>query len=103
MTALVWDQDTDRTFETGIDRGVLYPIGIGRPAVVWNGLTAVTETGSRDLKEYYYEGIKIFARVVPGAFSGKIEAVTYPDVMDEMAGVVSNSPGVRIHDSPFVI
>lgn len=97
MTALVWDKLEERRFETGIDRGVIYPSW--GPVSVWNGLVSVTETGSREVKEYYYEGLKVFERVVPGAFSGKIEAYTYPDILDLMTGVEDWAPGVYVHDS----
>jgi len=95
VTRIDWDQITDRTFETGIDRAVLYTAE--RPAAAWNGLTAVTETGSPETKEYFYEGLKVLVRVIPGAYSGKIEAVTYPDVLDEITGTLSHSAGIRVH------
>lgn len=98
MAVLIWDQIEDRQYEIGIDRGVLY--ASGRPAVVWNGLVSVTETGSSEVKPYYYQGLKVLERVIPGSYSGKIEAFTYPAVLDELTGIVSRSPGIRVHDSP---
>ena len=50
MTALVWDADGSRLYETGVDRGVLYPrdpsTGAYGTGVAWNGLTNVTESPS---------------------------------------------------------
>lgn len=97
MTKLDWDLLVDRQYETGIDRGVLF--STGRPAVVWNGLISVTENGSPETKEYFYEGLKILVRMVPGAYTGKIEAITYPDVLDELTGVVPHASGIRVHNA----
>ena len=50
MSKLVWDKTGERFYETGVDRGVLYPMGTDRTypkGVAWNGLTAVTETPKR--------------------------------------------------------
>ena len=47
--ALTWDDIGERTYETGVDHGVLYPIddtGAYTPGVAWNGLTTVTESPS---------------------------------------------------------
>lgn len=41
MAELVWGGNGQRYFETGIDRGVLYP-RVG-PGVPWNGLTGISE------------------------------------------------------------
>ena len=49
MARLVWDKTGERFYETGVDRGVLYPIqegGVYSKGVAWNGLTAVTESPS---------------------------------------------------------
>ncbi len=97
MAKLIWDLIEDRRYEIGIDRGVLYTNS--RPAVVWNGLVSVAETGSPEVKSYYYQGLKVLERIVAGSYSAKIEAFTYPDILDEITGVVSESPGIRVHDS----
>ena len=49
MSRLVWDKVGERFYETGLDRGVLYPMGTGGTSdkgVAWNGLTAVNESPS---------------------------------------------------------
>ena len=96
MTALVWDRVEDRRFETGIERGVLFPLdGDAQP---WNGLVSVTENRAREIKSYYIDGIKFLDHIVPGSFSGKIQAYTYPDVLDVVLGTQEFAPGVNVHD-----
>lgn len=97
MTALAWNLVGDRRFETGVDRGVLYPMD-GDAPVSWSGLTEVTEDLGREIKSYYVDGIKYLDHQVVGAFSGKIQAYTYPDKLDELTGVVPYAPGVYLHD-----
>ena len=46
---LKWDQTGERLYETGIDRGVIYPqseAGDYPMGEAWNGLTSVTESPS---------------------------------------------------------
>ena len=40
MTKLAWDQAGQKTYQAGLDRGVLYLLD---KAVAWNGLTGVEE------------------------------------------------------------
>lgn len=96
MTALAWDQVGDRRYETGVDRGVLYiPSG---PAVPWNGLVSIAEETEREIKSYYLDGIKFLDRHVPGSYSAKLSAFTYPDELDELLGMKELNPGVFAHD-----
>jgi len=96
MTALVWDQVGERRYETGVDRGVLYPPS--GDAVPWNGLISVNETVSREVKPYYIDGVKFLDHHVPGSYAAKISAFTYPDEMDALVGTQEFSPGVFVHD-----
>jgi hypothetical protein len=96
MTALQWHQPGERRYETGIDRGVLYlPEG---GAVPWNGLVSVDEVVGREVKPYYIDGIRFLNHHVPGSYSAKLSAYTYPDEMDALVGTEEYSPGVFIHD-----
>jgi hypothetical protein len=96
MTTLAWDQVGDRRYETGIDRGVLYlPDG---NAVPWNGLVSITENTEREVKSYFLDGVKFLDRHVPGSYSAKLGAFTYPDELDELLGTQEFNPGVFIHD-----
>lgn len=96
MTVLEWDKVGDRRYETGVDRGVLFPPS--GPAVPWNGLTSVSETVSRDSKSYFLDGIKYLEHHVPGSYSAKLSAFTYPDELETLLGMAEYAPGVFLHD-----
>lgn len=98
MTAIIWDQAGERTFEYGVDRGVLYdPDGIGVP---WNGLTSVEEANNNTVEAVYFDGIKINDLVTVGEFSGVIRAFTYPDEFLECEGTFEDQDGIFITDQP---
>lgn len=85
MTILVWDNLEDRTYETGLDRGVLY-LQDGS-AVPWNGLTEVNEKNTGESVPVYYDGRKINNLVSLGDFEASLKAVTYPDEFVELEGM----------------
>ena len=62
MSALVWDQVGERTYETGTKKGVLYPQATGGTyptGVAWNGLTSVSESpDGGDANDIYADDIK---------------------------------------------
>jgi hypothetical protein len=95
MTAIVWDRLEDRRFETGIERGVLYPGGAG---VAWNGLVSVVESPGREAKVYYQDGLKTLIRLVAPGYKAKITAFTYPAQLDWLQGNEQIAPGVNLHD-----
>lgn len=96
MAKLEWGKVEDRTFEAGVERGVLYPLA--GPGVAWNGITEVAEKTSREVKSYYLDGIKFLDHHVPGAYAAKLSAYTYPEELEKILGVHEWIPGVRIHD-----
>lgn len=96
MTVLEWDKAGERIFENGVDRGVLYTVeGV---AVPWNGLTQITENTTGEVKSYWLDGVKYLDHYVPGSYSSKLEAFTYPDELDELTGIAPYAPGVYLHD-----
>lgn len=96
MTTLEWDRTGERFFEVGVERGVLFTTdGV---AVPWNGLTQITENTEREVKSYWMDGVKYLDHHVPGSYSAKLEAFTYPDVLDELTGTKRYAPGVYLHD-----
>lgn len=101
MAAIVWDKSGERTYETGIDHGVLYPYNKGTHAydkgVAWNGLTTVTESPSgAEASAQYADNIKYLNMVSAEEFSATIEAFTYPDEFGECDGTAEVAPGVKI-------
>jgi hypothetical protein len=98
MTALVWDKPSDRTYQSGVDRGVLYlSDGSG---VAWNGLTSVEDDTSATLTSYWLDGVKYLDNLAPGDYAGKLKAFTYPDEFDLANGIVPAAPGLMYHDQP---
>lgn len=98
MTALEWGTVGDRRFETGVERGVLYLLD--GSAVPWNGLTEITDDRASEIKSYWIDGVKYLDHYVPGAYSGKISAFTYPDEFDAVLGNADFAPGVITYDQP---
>lgn len=96
MTVLQWDQLSERRFETGVDRGVLY-LTDGR-AVPWNGLASISEDKEREVKPYFLDGIKYLDHHAPGVYSAKLGAFTYPDELEDILGSTEFVPGVMLHD-----
>ena len=97
MAKLIWDASGTRTFETGADHGVLYvreDAGYGE-GVVWNGLTAVTESPSgAEASAQYADNIKYLNLVSAEEFGATIEAFTYPDEFGECDGTAEPRPGL---------
>lgn len=100
MSRIEWDQVGERTYETGVDHGVLYPIasdGKYPLGVAWNGLTAVTEspTGAEATAQYA-DNIKYLNMLSAEEFGATVEAYTYPDEFGECDGSATLVKGVTI-------
>lgn len=97
---LVWDQTSDRLYETGVKMGVLYPqdaAGTYPKGVAWNGLTAVTESPSgAEATALYADDIKYLNLMSAEEFAATVEAYTYPDEFAECDGSASIAKGVSI-------
>lgn len=101
MSRLVWDQTGERLFETGTDRGVIYPYDTANhtygKGVAWNGLTAVTESPSgAEASPLYADNIKYLELRSAEEFGATIEAYTYPDEFAVLDGSASLADGVTI-------
>lgn len=98
MTAIIWDQVGERTFQTGVDRGVLFlKNGQGVP---WNGLTSVDDDSTFQVASAYLDGVKYLQAVAPSDYSGTLKAFTYPEELDELTGLLTVTDGLRYHDQP---
>ena len=97
---LVWDKTGEHFYETGIKNGVLYPMsesGTYPKGVVWNGLTAITESPSgAEATALYADDIKYLNLMSNEEFGATVEAYTYPDEFAECDGSASLTEGVYI-------
>ena len=100
MSKLIWDKVGERLFETGVNKGVLYPQsaeGAYPKGIAWNGLTAVTESPSgAEATPLYADNIKYLNLVSAEEFGATVEAYTYPDEFAVCNGEVSLAEGVTI-------
>jgi hypothetical protein len=99
MAKIVWDETGKRFYETGVEKGVLYPYkdGAYKPGVAWNGLTAVTESPSgAEITALYADNIKYLNLMSNEEFGATIEAYTYPDEFAECDGSANLATGVVV-------
>lgn len=99
MSRLIWDQNGERLYETGVKNGVLYVMNNGAygAGVPWNGLTAVTESPSgAEATALYADDIKYLNLYSAEEFGATIEAYTYPPEFAECDGSASLAAGVSI-------
>lgn len=98
MAKLVWDQVGQKTYETGVNEGVLYPMdsdGKYSKGVAWNGLVNVTEKPSgAEASPIYADNIKYLNLVAAEEFGASIQAYTYPNEFAECDGSKELAPGV---------
>lgn len=99
MSAIVWDVEEERIYETGIDHGVLYIPEAGEYSngVAWNGLTAITESPSgAEASPVYADNIKYLNLISAEEFGGTIEALYYPDEFYQFDGGAVVKGGIVI-------
>lgn len=98
MSRLVWDKTGERLYETGVSKGVLYPVqtgGVYTKGVAWNGLNAITESPSgAEASPIYADDIKYLNLMSAEEFGATVEAYTYPDEFAECDGSASLAEGV---------
>ena len=95
---LKWDQTGERLYETGIDRGVIYPqseAGDYPMGEAWNGLTSVTESPSgAEPTALYANNGKYVNLISAEEFAATIGAYTFPDAFAACNGLMELAPGV---------
>ena len=100
MSKIKWDETGKRYYETGVDHGVLYPIGSNGKydkGVAWNGLISVTEAPSgAEPNNLYADNIKYLVLVGAEDFGYTNEAYTYPDEWAACDGSAEPVPGMSI-------
>lgn len=99
MSKLIWDKSGERFYETGVEKGVLYPFTDGAYAkgVAWNGLTSVSESPSGgEPTALYADDTKYVELMSTEEFGATIEAYTYPDEFMACDGSAEIAKGVTI-------
>lgn len=99
MSKLKWDQIGEKLYETGVDRGVVYPQEAGAypKGAAWNGLTGVTLSPSgAEPSPLYANNHKYVTLMSVEELGGTIEAFMYPDEFAECDGSAALATGVRI-------
>lgn len=99
MSKLVWDKTGERYYQTGVDKGVLYPMvnGAYPTGVAWDGLTGVTESPSgAEPTKLYADNIVYLTMMSAEEYSVTIEAYQSPEEFDACDGTAALAEGVRI-------
>lgn len=105
MAKLIWDADGQRWFQMGVSKGVLYvkkeKVDEDGKAyengVVWNGLTAVTDSpDGAEANDLWADNIKYASLRSTEDYGMTIEAYTYPDEWGVCDGSATPATGVSI-------
>lgn len=108
MSKLLWDQTGEKTFELGVDHGVLYrhtktekdgvtTITKYNRAYVWNGITGVDEgVDGGDSNKQYADNIVYLNLMGTEDFTPTVTAFSYPPEFAECDGSKELVPGVFI-------
>jgi hypothetical protein len=105
MAVIVFDNTGKRLYETGVDKGVLYPLNSGTGlydnGVPWNGLTTVTEKpAGADSNPQFADNIKYLNLLSAETFGATVEAFTYPDEFALCDGTLAPAAGVNVGQQP---
>lgn len=100
MSKIIWDQDSERKWYTGVEQAAIYPMtnaGTYGNGEGWNGLTSVTESPSGAEATPLYANDKKYGEVISAEeFGGTIEAYMYPDSFAACNGEATVLPGMKI-------
>lgn len=101
MPKLQWDQDGQRTYETGTSKGVLFPRSSTTTGyangVAWNGLVSVKKSNDgAEESPLYADNRKYLSLTSAENLKGSIDAFTYPEEFEECDGSRAVNPGVYV-------
>lgn len=91
MGLLKWDELSERLYETGVSKCVLYPYDSSTKAygtgIAWNGITGITESPEgAEPTDLYADNIKYLTLRSAETLGATIEAYMYPDEFMECDG-----------------
>lgn len=97
---LKWDETGKKTWEAGVEKGVLYvqdETGAYPAGVAWNGLTGVSESPSgAEPTPFYADNTKYASPLSVEEFAATIEAFTYPAEFTKCDGSGEIAVGVYV-------
>lgn len=100
---LEWDKTGEKFYETGVDRGVLYPFSVENPSdpypkgAAWNGLINFSESPSgAEATPLYADNIKYLNLISAEEYGFSLEAYSSPKEFDKCDGTAEIAPGVSI-------
>ena len=100
MAVLVWDKVGERLYETGVSKGVVYPVdatGAYSIGHAWNGLISFTESPSgAEPQALYANNDKYLTMMSKEELGGTLTAYTYPDAFAECDGSAELADGVMV-------
>lgn len=104
---ITWDATGTRTYEAGLDHGVLYvqntEHGSYPEGVAWNGLTALSEKPSgAEATAVWADNIKYLNLISVEEFACTIEAIHYPKAFEPCDGTVEPLAGLKYSQQPRV-
>lgn len=108
MAKLEWDKTGEKTYETGVSKGVLYVQdagGVYGTGVAWPGLSKVDEnpSGAEPTKLYANNGVYV-TLMSAEEYTFTIEAYDSPEEFDECDGTKEVAKGITIRQqerTPF--
>ena len=96
---LSWDGQGQKRYESGVSKGVLYPMvnGAYPKGVAWNGLTGVTESPEgAEATDLWADNIKYATLRSAETFGGTIEEYTYTDEFAACDGSFTDTSGAKL-------
>lgn len=91
---LTWDPPDERYYEHGLDRGVLFIPG--KDPIPWNGLSGFEEGAAGTSAMLYRDGVVYLADAEASDFTGKMDALFYPDAFHECIGIPQATDGLYV-------
>ena len=98
MSRLTWDAVGEKYYETGVDRGVVYPqvSGAYPKGEAWNGLISSTVTPSGAEPTKLYANNHVYGTMMSTEeVGGTIECYTFPKAFGVCNGLVEAAKGVN--------
>lgn len=100
MSVLEWDRISEKVYETGVDRGVLYiptNLGVYDEGHAWNGLISVTESPSGADSNKQYADNQVYLNLTSTeVLEATLEAYTYPEAFAQCDGYSELASGVSV-------